>query len=131
MEGQARTTTKRAGSNPWLAAFAIGHGGVICPTTAANSSRSFGLCCSQTGRQDNPATMIFLVLLHFLPQFHGLAEEKKFVLLVLSLAIACRWVLGLKCWASTQWWDGGFISLSSTTPLSKLPPFYLSASKLR
>lgn len=87
MEGQARTTTKRAGSNPWLVAFVIGHGGVICPTTAANSSRSFGLCCSQTGRQDSPATLIFLVLLHSLPKFHGLAEEKKFVLLVLYLLL--------------------------------------------
>lgn len=111
MEGQARTTTKRAGSNPWLAAFVIGHGGVICPTTAANSSRSFGLCCSQAGRQDNPATMIFLVLLHSLPQFRGLVEEKICFARSL-LAIAPRWVLGLKCWASTQWWwDGGFISL--------------------
>ncbi|KAL6234393.1 hypothetical protein BDW75DRAFT_212384 [Aspergillus navahoensis] len=38
MEGQARTTTKRAGSNPWLAVFVIGHRGVICPTPDANSS---------------------------------------------------------------------------------------------
>ena len=104
MEGQARTTTKRAGSNPWLVAFVIGHGGVICPTTAANSSRSFGLCCSQTGRQDSPATLIFLVLLHSLPKFHGLAEEKKFCFARSLLAVASRWVIGLKSWASTQWW---------------------------
>ncbi|KAL4933715.1 uncharacterized protein BDV17DRAFT_66588 [Aspergillus undulatus] len=105
MEGQARTTTKRAGSNPWLAGVVIGHGGVIGPTENANSSRSFGRCCDMSVRNYSPASGS-LVPLHPVPQFRGLGAEIFFVFLVFTCHRLLRWILGLKCWASTQWWTG-------------------------
>ncbi|KAL4911552.1 hypothetical protein BDW74DRAFT_143155 [Aspergillus multicolor] len=43
-------------------------------------------------------------------KIHGLAAE-IFCLARLDLLSSLRWILGLKCWASTQWWHGGFRTL--------------------
>ncbi|KAL5336491.1 hypothetical protein BJX70DRAFT_279244 [Aspergillus crustosus] len=92
--GASETTTKRAGSNPWLVVAAIGHGGVERP-----HFRCKIFLVATTGSTST------LVLIHCYQIFSGFAAP--------DLLPPLRWVIfGLQCWASTQsWWEGRFIGV--------------------
>jgi hypothetical protein len=86
--GASETTTKRAGSNPWLAGLVIGHGGVILPHYRCKNLQCSSAPLGALLPESQPSCVGFLgsrarrtIRLHPARRIRRLDDENFFVLL--------------------------------------------------